>query len=164
MTVFYVTLLSNIKSPTTPYYQEWHFTSMHCLVRKGLIHPGSPVKSGKIHSINIFWHIKVCLRLTAVVSEVYMLLGIHGTSWQLTGAVLSSASKRCEQVLLRCWHRLGSEYTECFYHACDAALLYILTVFYSNQHASTVTGNTNAHTFARNRGCSGSGFGFICGY
>lgn len=106
----------------------------------------------KTNSFNIFWHFNVCLSLTAVVLEVYTLLGAHGTLWQLTGAVVFSAGKRCEQVLLRCWHRLGSEYTGCFYRAC-----HVRTAFYSNQHGSAVTGNTDAHTFAWNGGCSGSG-------
>lgn len=121
---------------------------MHCQVVKKLIHLGSPV-----NSINICWHIKVCLRLTAVVLEVYVLLrGIHGTFWQLTVAVLSSACKRCKQVLLRCWHWLGSKYIwgECFvffksYLLCCPPLYSHNIVF---QSSLAMTGNTNTHTAA----------------
>lgn len=39
-----------------------------------------------------------------------LLWEIHGTFWQLTGAISSSTCKWCEQVLLPCWHCLRSEY------------------------------------------------------
>lgn len=104
-----VTLHENIPSP--PHDQEWHLTSMHCQVSEMLIHLGSPVKSEK-HTVlisvdtlkSVSGWLLLFLRFTCYYEE-YM---AHSDSWQRQACL--RRVKRCEQVLLRCWHWLGSEY------------------------------------------------------
>lgn len=84
---------------------------MHCQVSEMLIHLGSPVKSEKHTALisvdtlkSVSGWLLLFLRFTCYYEE-YM---AHSDSWQRQACL--RRVKRCEQVLLRCWHWLGSEY------------------------------------------------------